>query len=67
MAWLHSFYISNAKQELNYISKDLSNNPINQIMQDYIKSFIPDSGIFEINAEKEDDDNVDSILTLLKI
>ena len=57
MARLHSFYMSNAKQELNYVGKDLSNDAINQIMQDYIKSLTPDSDMFEINAEEEDDDD----------
>ena len=51
MAQLHSFYISNAQQELNYVGKDLSNDAFDQIMKDYIKSFTLDSDMFEINIE----------------
>ncbi len=60
MARLHSFYISNAKQELNYAGKNLSDDIFNQIMQDYIKSLILDSDMFETNVEEEDDDDDDN-------
>ncbi len=56
MAQLHSFYISNARQELNYASKNLSEENFNQIMQDYTNALIFDDNMFE-----EDDDDIDDI------
>ena len=55
MARLHSFYISNAQQELNYAGKDLSDDAFNQVMQSCV-SFISDSDMFDDEIE-EDDDN----------
>ena len=55
MARLHSFYISNAQQELNYTGKDLSDDAFNQVMQSCV-SFISDSDMFDDEIE-EDDDN----------
>jgi hypothetical protein len=57
MAQLHSFYISNAKQELNYTGKNLSDDAFNQIMQDYVKSITFDSDMFEIDVGEEDDND----------
>jgi hypothetical protein len=57
MAQLHSFYISNAKQELNYAGKNLSDDAFNQIMQDYVKSITFDSDMFEIDVGEEDDND----------
>jgi hypothetical protein len=56
MARLHSFYISNAQQELNYAGKDLSDDAFNQVMQSCV-SFISDSDMFNDNEIEEDDDN----------
>ena len=56
MARLHSFYISNAQQELNYAGKDLSDDAFNQVMQSCV-SFISDSDMFDDEIEEEDDDN----------
>lgn len=55
MAQLHSFYISNAQQELNYTGKNLSDDAFNQIMQDYTKSLTLDSDMFEMNVDEDDD------------
>lgn len=56
MARLHSFYISNAQQELNYVGKDLPDDAFDQIMKEYVKSITLDSDMFEINEEEEDED-----------
>src|SRR5437764_9572010 len=56
MARLHSFYISNAQQELNYAGKDLSDDAFNQVMQSCV-SFISDSDMFDNKIEEEDDDD----------
>lgn len=57
MAKLHSFYISNAQQELNYAGKDLSDDAFNQVIQSCVSSFISDTDMFgEEILEEEDDD-----------
>ncbi len=55
MARLHSFYISNARQELNYVSKDLSEEDFNKVMRDYTNSLIFDEDMFD----EDIDDNID--------
>ena len=62
MARLHSFYISNAQQELNYAGKDLSDDAFNQVMQSCV-SFISDSDMFD--DEIEDDNNDDPFENLI--
>lgn len=62
MARLHSFYISNAQQELNYAGKNLSEDAFNQIMQDYTKSLTLDSDMFEINDDNDDDDPFENLI-----
>ncbi|PKB93883.1 hypothetical protein RhiirA5_440082, partial [Rhizophagus irregularis] len=62
MARLHSFYISNAQQELNYAGKNLSEDAFNQIMQDYAKSLTLDSDMFEINDDNDDDDPFENLI-----
>ncbi|CAB4494315.1 unnamed protein product [Rhizophagus irregularis] len=62
MARLHSFYISNAQQELNYAGKNLSEDAFNQIMQDYAKSLTLDSDMFEINNDNDDDDPFENLI-----
>jgi len=56
MARLHSFYISNAQQELNYAGKDLSDDAFNQVMQSCV-SFISDSDMFDDEIEDDDDND----------
>src|SRR5436189_1929550 len=58
MARLHSFYISNARQELNYAGKDLSKENFNKVMQDYTNSLIFDENMFDENVD-EFDDNIE--------
>ena len=53
MARLHSYYISNACQELNYVGKDLSEEDFNKVMQDYTDSLLFDENMF--------DDDIDDI------
>ncbi|PKK59315.1 hypothetical protein RhiirC2_794994 [Rhizophagus irregularis] len=62
MARLHSFYISNAQQELNYAGKNLSEDAFNQIMQDYAKSLTLYSDMFEINDDNDDDDPFENLI-----
>ncbi|UZO23710.1 uncharacterized protein OCT59_016041 [Rhizophagus irregularis] len=62
MAQLHSFYISNAQQELNYAGKNLSEDAFNQIMQDYAKSLTLDSDMFEINDDNDDNDPFENLI-----
>src|SRR3954447_17469755 len=57
MARLHSFYTSNAQQELNYVGKDLSNEAFNQVMQDYANSLVSDSDMFVDEVDDDDDDD----------
>jgi hypothetical protein len=63
MARLHSFYISNAQQELNYAGKDLSDDAFNQVMQSCI-SLMSESDMFNDEIE-EDDDSDDSFENLV--
>ena|SRR3989337_2361115 len=59
MARLHSFYISNAQQELNYVGKNLSDEAFNEVMQSYINSFTSDSDMFidEVDDNNDGDDD----------
>src|SRR5215204_6443515 len=55
MARLHSFYISNAQHELNFASKNLTDDVFNQIMQSCVNSLISDSDMFDEKIEEDDD------------
>jgi len=55
MARLHSFYISNAQHELNFASKNLTDDVFNQIMQSCVNSLISDSDMFDEEIEEDDD------------
>ena len=55
MAWLHSFYISNAQHELNFADKNLFDDGLNQVIQSCVNSLISDSDMFDEEIEEEDD------------
>jgi hypothetical protein len=61
MARLHSFYISNAQQELNYVGKNLSDDAFSEIMQSYTNSLTSDSDMF-INEIENDDDPFENLV-----
>ena len=65
MAQLHSFYISNARQELNYAGKDLSEEDFYKVMQDYTNSLIFDENMFDENNENIDDNIEDQFENLI--
>lgn len=54
MARLHSFYTSNARQELNFVGQNLSDEDFDQIMKDYNSSLIFDMDMFTEEEEEED-------------
>ena len=62
MARLHSFYISNARQELNYAGKDLSEEDFNKVMQDYTNSLIFDEDMFDENNIEEFKDQFENLV-----
>ncbi|CAB4476985.1 unnamed protein product [Rhizophagus irregularis] len=61
MARLHSFYISNAQQELNYVGKNLSDDAFSKIMQSYTNSLTSDSDMF-INEIENDNDPFENLV-----
>lgn len=60
MARLHSFYTSNAHQELNYVGQNLSEEDFEQVMKDYTNSLIFDADMFTEEVEEDSDDSDDS-------
>jgi hypothetical protein len=61
MAKLHSYYVTNARNELNYIGQDITDDEFEQFMQDYAASIDSEEDMFSLNdeddLENEDDDN----------
>ena len=57
MAQLHSFYVSNARQEFNYIGKDLSDEAFDRMMQNYTNTLTSDLDMFDEDEEEVEDDN----------
>ena len=55
MARLHSFYTSNARQELNYVGQNLSDEDFDQTMKDYTNFLISDMDMFTEEVEDIDD------------
>lgn len=64
MARLHSFYMSNARQELNYVGQNLSDENFDQIMQDYTNSLIFDTDMFTEELEEDADDPFENLTPL---
>ncbi|PKK67207.1 hypothetical protein RhiirC2_867912 [Rhizophagus irregularis] len=62
MARLHSFYILNAQQELNYVGKNLSDDAFSEIMQGYTNSLTSDSDMF-INEIENDNDYFENLVS----
>src|SRR6266540_2206741 len=55
MARLHSFYTSNARQELNYVGQNLSDEDFDQTMKDYTNFLISNTDMFTEEVEDIDD------------
>ena len=69
MAKLHSYYITNAQNELNYIGRDITDEGFEQFMQDYAASIDSEEDMFSLNDEDdlEDDDNEEDVVDLTNI
>lgn len=61
MARLHSFYTSNARQELNYVGQNLSDEDFDQVMKDYTNSLIFDMDMFTEEVEEDTDDPFENL------
>jgi hypothetical protein len=61
MARLHSFYTSNARQELNYVGQNLSDEDFDQTMKDYTNSLIFDMDMFTEEIEEDADDPFENL------
>jgi hypothetical protein len=61
MARLHSFYTSNARQELNYVGQNLSDEDFDQTMKDYTDSLIFDMDMFTEEVEEDTDDPFENL------
>lgn len=64
MARLHSFYTSNARQELNYVGQNLSDEDFDQIMNDYTNSLIFDVDMFTEEVEDDADDPFEDLIPM---
>ena len=69
MAKLHSYYVTNAQNELNYIGRDITDEGFEQFMQDYAASIDSEEDMFSLNDEDdlEDDDNEEDVVDLTNI
>ena len=69
MAKLHSYYITNAQNELNYIGRDITDEGFEQFMQDYAASIDSEEDMFSLNDEDdlENDDNEEDVVDLTNI
>ncbi|CAG8529969.1 846_t:CDS:2, partial [Scutellospora calospora] len=47
MAKLHTYYVTNAHHELNYVGQNISENDFLKLMQDYSYSLSSDTALFE--------------------
>jgi hypothetical protein len=56
--------MSNARQELNYVGQNLSDENFDQIMQDYTNSLIFDTDMFTEELEEDADDPFENLTPL---
>ncbi|CAG8759079.1 5221_t:CDS:1, partial [Acaulospora morrowiae] len=70
MAKLYSYYVTNAREELNYTEHKLNDNEFEQIMQNYVATIISNDNMFDedLESEKENTNLEDSdIINLTNI
>ena len=58
VAKLHSYYVTNAQNELNYIGQDITDENFEQFMQDYAASIDSEEDMFDLDDEYGEDEDV---------
>ena len=58
MAKLHSYYVTNAQNELNYIGQDITDENFEQFMQEYAASIDSEEDMFDLDDEYDEDEDV---------